>query len=99
MFLSASPGLGSVSGLLHLAVRRPYIVAIAVVALATVAFTNSITRSIPVLSPPPVPTAPIVQHTPRPSVTLHEHVAWHASNHRQKLAAKQRLAVKQRPVV
>jgi hypothetical protein len=46
-----------------------------------------------------VPAAPIVQHTPRPSITLHEHVAWHASNHRQKRAAKQRLAVKQQPVV
>ena len=99
MFLSASPGLGSVSGVVHLAVRRPYIVAIAVVVLATVAFTNSITLSIPALSPPPVPAAPIVQHTPPPSVTPHKHVAWHASNRRQKLAAKQRLTVTQRPVV
>jgi hypothetical protein len=98
MFLSASPGLGSVSGVVHLAVRRPYIVAIAVVALATVAFTNSVTRSIPALSPPPVPAAPMVHHTQRPSVTLHEHIAWHASSHRQKVAAKQRLTVK-RPVV
>jgi hypothetical protein len=99
MFLSAFPGLGSVSGVVHLAARRPLIVAIAVVALATLAFTNMITLSIPALSSPPVPAAPIVQHTPRPSITLHEHVAWHASNHRQKRAAKQRLAVKQQPVV
>jgi hypothetical protein len=99
MFLSAFPGLGSVSGVVHLAARRPLIVAIAIVALATLAFTNPITRSIPALSSPPVPAAPIVQHTPRPSITLHEHVAWHASNHRQKRAAKQRLTVKQQPVV
>jgi hypothetical protein len=99
MFLSASPGLGSVSGVVHLAVRRPYMVAIAVVVLATVAFTNSIMLSIPALSPPPVPAAPVVQHTRRPSVTLREHAAWHASSHRPKVAAKQRLTVKQRPVV
>ena len=99
MFLSASPGLGSVSGVLHLAVRRPYILALAVTVLATVAFTNSIMISIPALSPPPVPAAPIVQHTPRPSATPHEHVASHASNHRQKGGAKQRLTVKQRSVV
>jgi len=99
MFLSGFPGLGSVSGVVHLAVRRPLIVAIAVVALATWAFTNSITHSIPAPSSPPVPAAPMMQHTPRPSVTLSEHVAWHGSDHRQKRAAKQRLTVKQQPVV
>jgi hypothetical protein len=99
MFLSASPGLGSVSGVVHLAIRRPYIVALAVAVVATVAFTNSITISIPALPPPLVPAAPIVQYTPRPSVTLHKHVPWHASSHRQEDTAKQRLIVKQRPMV
>jgi hypothetical protein len=97
--LSAVPGLGSVSGVVHLAVRRPYIAALAVAALATVAFTHSIALSVPALSPPPVPAAPIVQHTPRPSVNLREHVAQHALGHRENPAAKQQLAVKQQPVV
>jgi hypothetical protein len=96
--LSAVPGLGSVSGVLHLAVRRPYIAALAVAVLAGVAFTHSIVPSIPALSPPPVPAAPIVQHTPQPPVT-HEHVAQHALGHRENSAAKQQLAQKQQPVV
>jgi hypothetical protein len=96
--LSAVPGLGSVSGVVHLAVRRPYIAALAVAALATVAFTHSITFSIPALSPAPVPSAPIVQHTPQPPVT-HERVAQHALGHRENPAAKQQSALKQRPVV
>jgi len=93
----AVPGLGSASGVVHLAVRRPYIVALAVAVLATVAFTNSMTLSIPALSPPPVPAAPVVQHTRRSPGTLHEHVAQHALGHRENPAAKQ-LTVKQRPV-
>jgi len=98
MFLSAAPGLGSVSGVVHLAVRRPYIVAIAVVVLAAVAFTNSTTNSIPAFSPRLVPAAPVV-HTRQPSEVRHEHAGWQAVGHRQNPAAKQRLTVKQRPVV
>ncbi len=83
MLLLAAPGLGSVSGIVHLAVRRPYIMALAVVALATVTFTNSTALSIPALPPAPVPAAPTVQHTQRSSVTLHEHVGWHALGHQK----------------
>jgi hypothetical protein len=99
MLMLAVPGLGSVSGVVHLAVRRPYIVAVAAVALAAFAFTNSASHSVPALAPPPVPAAPIVQHTPRPPITLHEHVTQHALSRRETPAAKQQLAVKQRPVV
>lgn len=98
MLTIATPGLGSVSGVVHLAVRRPYIVAVAAVALVAFAFTNA-THSIPALAPPPVPAAPLVQHTPRPPVALREHVTQHALGHRENPAAKQQLAVKQRPVV
>jgi hypothetical protein len=98
MLQVAAPGLGSVSGVLHLAVRRPYVIALAVAIFATVAFTNSASHSIPALSPPPVPAAPLVQHTPRPTVTLHEHLTQHALGHHQTPASKQQLAVKQRPV-
>jgi len=98
MFLSAAPGLGSVSGVVHLAVRRPYIVAIAVVVLAAVAFTNSTTNSIPAFSPRLVPAAPVV-HTQQPSGTRHEHTGSQALGHRQNLVTKQRSTVKQRPVV
>jgi len=98
MFLSATPGLGSVSGVVHLAVRRPYIVAVAVVVLATVAFTNSTTHSIPAFSPP-VPAAPVVQRTQRTPKTLHERAGSQALSHRQNLVTKQRLTAKQRPVV
>jgi hypothetical protein len=97
MFLSATPGLGSVSGVVHLAVRRPYIVAVAVVVLATVALTNSTTHSIPAFSPP-VPAAPVVQRTQRPSDAAHEHISSQALGHRLNPASKQRLTVKQRPV-
>jgi hypothetical protein len=97
MLLLAAPGLGSVSGVVHLAVRRPYIIVVAVVVLATVAFTHSATYSIPALSPPPVPTAPVVQHTRRRPVALRAPVGWHALGHRQNPAAKQLLTVKQRP--
>ena len=96
--LSAVPGLGSVSGVLHLAVRRPYIAALAVAVLAAVAFSHSIVPSIPALSPAPVPAAPIVRHTPQPPV-IHEHVAQHALGHRENPAGKQPSAQKQRPVV
>jgi hypothetical protein len=96
--LSAVPGLGSVSGVLHLAVRRPYIAALAVAALATVAFTHSIAPSIPALSALPVPAAPIVQHTPQPRIT-HEHIAQHPLGRRENPAAKQQSTQKQRPVV
>jgi hypothetical protein len=99
MFLSAVPGLGSVSGVVHLAVRRPFITALAVAILATAAFTKPLTLSIPALAPPPVPAAPVVQHTRRPVVAQHEHAGWHALGHRQNPAAKQRLTVKQRRVV
>ena len=99
MLLSVPPGLGSVSGVVHLAVRRPYVVALAVAMLATVAFTNSITLSIPALPSPPVPVAPAVQHTRRPRVTLHEHLGWHALGHRQNAGVKQRLTIKQGAVV
>jgi hypothetical protein len=98
MFLSAAPGLGSVSGVVHLAVRRPYIVAIAVVVFAALAFTNSTTNSIPAFAPRLVPAAPVV-HTRQPSETQHQHAAWQAIGHRQDSASKQRLTVKQRPVV
>ena len=37
MLTIATPGLGSVSGVVHLAARRPYIVAVAAVALAAFA--------------------------------------------------------------
>jgi hypothetical protein len=97
--VSAVPGLGSVSGVVHLAVRRPYIVALAAAVLAAVAFTHSIAPSIPALSPPPVPRAPVVQHSRPTAVTPHEHVAQHAFGRRENSAAKQQLAVKQRPVV
>jgi hypothetical protein len=99
MMLFAVPGLGSVSGVVHLAVRRPYITALAVAVLAAVAFTRLVTPSMPPFSPPPVFTAPVVQHTPRPSVAQHGHADWHALGHRQNPAAKQRLTVKQRRVV
>jgi len=99
MFLSASPGLGSISGVVHLAVRRPYILALAVTVFAAVAFTNSISSSIPALSPPSVPAAPIVQHTRRPAATPGEHVASHAFSHQQKGGAKRQLTVKQRSAV
>jgi len=98
MFLSAAPGLGSVSGVVHLAVRRPYIVAIAAVVLAAVAFTNSPAYSIPTLAPRLVPAAPIVRHTRQPSDT-HEHVGSQALGHQQNPVTKQRLIVKQRPAV
>jgi hypothetical protein len=94
MFLSAVPGLGSVSGVVHLAVRRPFITAVAVAVLASVAFARLMTPSMPAFSPPPVFTAPVVQHTRRPSVAQREH-----TGHRQNPAAKQRLTVKQRRVV
>ena len=96
--LSAVPGLGSFSGVLHLAARRPYIAALAVAVLATLAYTQSIAPSIPVLAPPPVPSAPIVQHTSQPRVT-EEHIARHIHSHRENPVAKQQLALKQRPVV
>jgi len=99
MILFAAPGLGSVSGVVHLAVRRPYITALAIAVLATVAFTRLMTPSMPVFSPPPVFTAPVVRHTPRPSVVQHEHAGWHALGHRQNPAAKQRLTNKQRRMV
>ena len=98
MMLLAAPGLGSVSGVVHLAVRRPYITALAVGVIATVMFANTVTFP-PGSFPPPVPAAPIVQHTRRPSATPREHVVSHASNHQQKDGAKQRLTVKQRSVV
>lgn len=99
MFLSAAPGLGSVSGVVHLAVRRPYIVAIAVVVLATLAFTNSPAHSIPTFAPRLVPAVPIVRHTLQPSDIQHEHVGSQALGHRQNPVTKQRLTVKQRPMV
>src|SRR5580700_3036062 len=99
MIVFAAPGLGSVSGVVHLAVRRPYITALAVTVLATVSFASLMTPSIPALSSPPVPTAPVVQHTLRPSIAQHEHTGWHALGHRQNPAAKQRSTVKQRRVV
>jgi hypothetical protein len=95
--LSAVPGLGSFSGVLHLAARRPYIAALAVAVLATVAFTNSIAPSVPALAPPRVPAAPIVQHTPQPPAT-HERIAQHALGRRENPAAKRQLEQKQRPV-
>jgi hypothetical protein len=96
--LSAVPGLGSLSGVLHLAARRPYVAALAVAVLATVAFTQSIAPSVPALAPPPVPAAPIVQHAPQSSAT-HEHIAQHALGRRVNPAAKLQAAQKQRPVV
>jgi hypothetical protein len=99
MLTIATHGLGSVSGVVHLAARRPYIVAVAAVALAAFAFTNSATHSVPALAPPPVPAAPVVQHTPRPPVTMHEHGTQHALGQRENPAAKQQLAVKQQPEV
>ena len=96
--LSSVPGFGSVSGIVHLAVRRPYIVALAVGVLATVALTHSMLAAIPAPSPPPVPTAPAVQHTRRPAGIPHEPVAQHSLGHRENSAAKQRLGVKQRPM-
>jgi hypothetical protein len=96
--LSAVPGLGSFSGVLHLAARRPYVAALAVAVLAALAYTQSIAPSIPVLAPPPVPAAPIVQHTPQHSAT-HEHVVQRALSHRENPVAKRQLAQKQRPVV
>jgi len=99
MLLFAAPGLGSVSGVVHLAVRRPFVTALAVAVLATVAFTSFITPSAPALSPPPVPSAPVVHHTPRPPVAPRERVGRHALDHRQNPAGKQRLTVKQRRVV
>ena len=76
-----APGLGSVSGVVHLAVRRPYITALAVAALATVAFVNTVTRSSPALFRPPVPAAPVVQHTPRPPADRHKADSVHAFDH------------------
>jgi hypothetical protein len=87
--LSSVPGLGSVSGVVHLAARRPYIVALAVAVLATVALTHSIFPGTPAPSPPPVPTAPAVQHTRRPAGIPHEHVAQHSLGHRENSAGKQ----------
>jgi hypothetical protein len=99
MMLFAVPGLGSVSGVVHLAVRRPYITALAVAVLAAVAFTRLMTPSMPAFPPPPVFAAPVVQHTPRPSVVHPEHVGWQTLGHGQNPAAKQRATVKQRRVV
>jgi hypothetical protein len=96
--LSAVPGLGSFSGVLHLAARRPYIAALAVAVLAALAYTQSLAPSIPALAPPPVPSAPIVQHTLQPPATR-EHIAQRALSHRENPAATQQLAQKQRPVV
>jgi len=96
--LSAVPGLGSVSGVLHLAVRRPYIAALAVAVLAAVAFMHPTAPSMPALFSPPVPAAPTVQHAPQPPIT-HEHIAQHALGHRENPAAKQQSAHKQRPAV
>jgi hypothetical protein len=96
--LSAVPGLGSFSGVLHLAARRPYVAAFAVAVLAAVAYTQSLGTSIPALAPPPVPSAPIVQHTPQPPVT-HEHAVQRALSHRDNPVARQQPAQKQQPVV
>src|ERR1700675_2716193 len=83
MILFAAPGLGSVSGFLHLAVRRPYIAALAVGVIATVMFASTPTRSSPALAHPPVPSAPVVQHTPRTPVAPDKTGGVHALGHRQ----------------
>lgn len=68
MVTFAAPGLGSVSGVIHLAVRRPYIAAVAAAVFLTVVFANTVTLSSLALVPPPVPAAPLVQHTPLPPI-------------------------------
>lgn len=83
MMLFAAPGLGSVSGFLHLAVRRPYVAALAVGVIATVMFANTPTRSNPALIHPPVPSAPVVEHTPRTPVAAGKTGGMHAVAHRQ----------------
>ena len=83
MMLFAAPGLGSVSGFLHLAVRRPYVAALAVGVIATVMFANTGTRSSPALSHPPVPSAPVVQHTRQTPAVPGKTGGVHALGHRQ----------------
>jgi hypothetical protein len=83
MMLFAVPGLGSVSGFVHLAVRRPYVAALAVGVIAAAMFANTVTRSSPALSHPPVPSAPVVQHTPRPAAVPGKTGGVHALGHRQ----------------
>jgi hypothetical protein len=96
--VSAVPGLGSLSGVLHLAARRPYVAALAVAVLAAVAFIHPIVPTVPALATPPVPEAPIVQHTPRPPA-IREHIVQHALGHRENPAAKHQSEQKQGPVV
>ena len=82
MMLFAAPGLGSVSGVVHLAVRRPYLTAVAVAALATAMYAHTVTGYNPAVFRP-VPAKGVVQHTPRPQAPPQKPVSLHALEHRR----------------